>query len=451
MTFFAPAFWLIIALSILILVHEWGHYIVARKTGVRVLKFSIGFGPELLGLTRGETRWSVSAIPFGGYVKFAGDNPEESREGGADEFLSKSVGARTAIVIAGPAMNYVLAVLLFAGVLYFAGEPVSHSTKIGEVVEGSEAESIGIRPGDVVKSVNGVGVDTWDSFTSELYKIEANQDYTFEVQRNGGVAQVTGRTGSEAGFGSESPLGVVYHRDAVLGYVKHRDPAWNAGLRSGDRILAYDGMRSERWADFVDYVSKHPGEAIQVEWERAGAKLQGTLVPKPHEMRGESGQKEKVGVIGAQPFIETRRVGLGEAFAGGAQEAWTLTSRVLTLVPRLPMLVFDGLGRMITGREADEEGLGGPLRMAEMFGEAARWGAVAFLVMMANISTQLAIFNLLPIPVLDGGHLALHLVEFLTRRPPSLRVRIVLQQVGFALLLLLMLSVTVMDVGRALG
>ena len=130
--------------------------------------------------------------------------------------------------------------------------------------------------------------------------------------------------------------------------------------------------------------------------------------------------------------MATRKLGPAAALTAGAGEAWQLTTRVLAMVPRLPALVVDGLGRMVTGREAPEEGLGGPLRMAEMFGEAARWGVVAFLIMLANISTQLAIFNLLPIPVLDGGHLALHLVEFVTRRPPSLRVRIVLQQIGFA-------------------
>lgn len=451
MTFFAPAFWLIVALSILVLVHEWGHYIVAKKTGVRVLKFSIGFGPEILGVTRGETRWSISAIPFGGYVKFAGDNPEETRDNVSDEFLSQSVGVRSAIVLAGPLMNYVLAVLLFAGVLYFAGEPLPNPTKIGQVVEGSVAESIGIRAGDIVKSVNGVAVEHWDDFTAELYRIKADQEYTFGVERDGSVVEIAGRTGAKSGFGAGSPLGVIYHRDTVLGYVKRGDAAWNAGLRAGDKILAFDGVRSDRWADFVDHVAERPGQPVALEWERAGATLEGTLVPEGREVRGEDGEPEMVGTVGAQPFVATRKLGLGGALVGGAQETWSLTSRVLSLVPRLPMLVFDGLGRMVTGREADEEGLGGPLRMAEMFGEAARWGAVAFLVMMANISTQLAIFNLLPIPVLDGGHLALHFVEVLTRRPPSLKVRIVLQQVGFALLLLLMLSVTVMDVGRALG
>lgn len=451
MSILEPALYLVIALSILVLVHEWGHYIVARRTGVRVLKFSIGFGPELVGITRGETRWSVSAIPFGGYVKFAGDNPEESRDGGADEFLSQSVGVRSAIVLAGPVMNYILAIVLFACVLYFAGEPVAHSTKIGEVVEGSVAESIGIRAGDALRAVNGTPVDSWDSFTRELYRIGPNQDFRFEVERDGERVEIAGHAGPERGFGPQSPLGVVYHRDAVLGYVKRGDPAWNAGLRTGDRILEYGGQSSERWADFASYVMEHPGQEIAMSWERDRATRRGTLVPTPQEIRDEKGELRTVGGIGAQPFVETRRVGLADAVRGGAQETWGLTTRVLEFVPRLPILIVQGLGRLVTGRPAEDEGLGGPLRMAEMFGEAARWGLVAFLVMMANISTQLAIFNLLPIPVLDGGHLALHLVEVVTRRPPSLRVKVVLQQIGFALLVLLMLSVTMMDVGRALG
>jgi regulator of sigma E protease len=451
LSFLAPAFWLVIALSILVLVHEWGHYIVARRAGVRVLKFSIGFGPEIVGITRGDTRWCVSAIPFGGYVKFAGDNPEESRDGTSDEFLSKGVGARSAIVLAGPAMNYVLAVLLFAAVLYIAGEPLPATTEIGEVVEGSAAESIGIRAGDVVREVNGVPVADWDAFTHELYRIGPDQDYRFVVEHAGVRRDVRGRTGAERGFGTSSPLGVVYHRDAILGYVKRGDAAWNAGLRAGDRIVEFDGIRSDRWAEFVEHVSERPGETVEVAWERGGSLLRGKLLTGSRDVRDDEGATRRVGVVGAEPWTETRRLGVLAALRGGAEETWVLTSRVLELIPQLPMLVADGLGRVVTGREAQEEGLGGPLRMAVMFGEAARWGIAAFLIMMANISTQLAIFNLLPIPVLDGGHLALHFVEVVTRRPPSLRVKIILQQIGFALLVLLMLSVTVMDVGRALG
>lgn len=449
MTFLAPAFWLIVALSILVLVHEWGHYIVARKAGVRVLKFSIGFGPEVFGVTRGDTRWSISAIPFGGYVKFAGDNPEETRDETSDEFLSKGVGARSAIVLAGPAMNYVLAVLLFATVLYVSGDPVPHPTRIGEVVEDSVAQSLGVRAGDVVRSVNGTAVDTWNSFTDELYRIGPRESFRFVLDRGGREVEIAGTAGDK-GFGMGAPLGVIYHQDAVMGYVKRNGPAWNAGLRTGDRVVSFDGRASDRWADLVRYASERPGEPIRIVFERDGARLESTLTPGSAEVSGADG-RETVGTLDAQAHVETRRLGPGEALVAGAGEAWHLTTRVLALVPQLPALVVDGLSRMVTGREAQEEGLGGPLRMAEMFGEAARWGVVAFLVMMANISTQLAIFNLLPIPVLDGGHLALHLVEFVTRRPPSLKVRIVLQQIGFALLVLLMLSVTVMDVGRALG
>ena len=450
MSVLAPAFWLILALSILVLVHEWGHYIVARKAGVRVLKFSIGFGPEVAGLTRGDTRWALSAIPFGGYVKFAGDNPEEERDNVSDEFLSKGVGPRSAIVLAGPAMKYVLAILLFAGVYWISGEPVAHSTRIGEVVDGSVAQSIGIRPGDVFRKVNGTAVGTWDEFTRQLYRVGPHEKYVFVVQRGGEDVEIPGTAG-EKGFGSSAPLGVIYHQDAVLGEVKRDGPAWNAGLRTGDRILEFDGTRSDRWSDLVRHVSTKPGTPVHLVWERGGARLDGNVTPAAVEVPGESGKKETVGSLDAQVYLETRRLGPAAALAAGAAETWSLTRRVLELVPQLPALVVDGLGRMFTGREAPEEGLGGPLRMAAMFNEAARWGLVAFLIMMANISTQLAIFNLLPIPVLDGGHLALHLVEFVTRRPPSLRVRIVLQQIGFALLLLLMLSVTVMDVGRALG
>ena len=451
MSIFAPALYLIIALSILVLVHEWGHYIVARRTGVRVLKFSIGFGPELIGTTRGDTRWCVSVIPFGGYVKFAGDNPEESRDGAKDEFLSQSVGVRSAIVLAGPVMNYILAILLLAGVLYFAGEPVANSTKIGEIVDGSVAESIGIRAGDVIQAVNGAAVEDWDTFTHELYRIGANQDYKFEVERDGAHVEIKGRTGAGKGFGTDSPLGVVYHRDAVMGYVKRGDAAWNAGLRTSDRILEYDGRHSDRWADFADYVMDRPGKEIAITWQRKGAQFHGTLVPDAHDLRDEGGEAKTIGTIGAQPFVETRRVGLAEAVRGGAEETWALTTRVVEFVPKLPMMVAKGLGRLVTGRPAEDEGLGGPLRMAEMFSEAARWGIIAFLVMMANISAQLAIFNLLPIPVLDGGHLALYLVEVVTRRPAPLRVKVFLQQIGFALLVLLMMSVLMMDVGRALG
>ncbi|GJM44646.1 MAG: putative zinc metalloprotease [Gemmatimonadota bacterium] len=443
-------FFLALALSILVLVHEWGHYIVAVRSGVRVLKFSIGFGPELIGFTRGETRWSISAIPFGGFVRFAGDDPEGDNAGTKDEFLSASLGARTAIVLAGPLMNYALAILLFAGVLYFAGEPVPFSTRISEVVDGSIAESIGIVPDDEVRAVNGVPVETWVGFTKELHGIGADEEFALLVARGQETVELRGRAREDHGFGQGFPLGVLYFQDPVLGYVQRDGAAWNAGLRTGDRILSYAGKPAERWSGFATYVMEHPDEEIPITWEREGNELAAALVPIGLERTNEDGEPEMLGTIAAFPFVDTRKVGLGTALAGGWNDTWSLTARVLELLPRLPGLVATGVKGLVTGEREQDQGLGGPVRMAEMFGEAARWGLVAFLGMMASISTQLAIFNLLPIPVLDGGHLALHLVEFVTRRPPSMKIKIILHQIGFALLLLLMLSVTAMDVGRML-
>lgn len=443
-------FFLLLALSILVLVHEWGHYIVAVKAGVRVLRFSIGFGPELFGWTSGDTRFSLSAVPFGGYVRFAGDNPEEERENASDEYLSQGVGKRTAIVLAGPAMNYVLAVLLFSGVLFFAGEPIPFSTRISEVVDDSIAESIGMQADDRVREVNGAPVENWSEFTRELHHIGADEDFVLTVDRNGELLDVSGHSREKRGFSPTSPLGVVYYQESVVGYVQRNGAAWNAGLRSGDRVLSYDGRDAGRWSEFVLYAREHPDEAVQVVWERDGNRLEAALTPERVERVGPDGESTDVGLISAFPYVESRKVGPIAALVGGWNDTWRLTSRVLELIPQLPMMIGQGLGRLVTGEKAPDEGLGGPVRMAEMFGEAARWGIVAFLGMMASISTQLAIFNLLPIPVLDGGHLALHLVEVITRRPPSLRIKVILHQIGFALLLLLMLSVTAMDVGRLL-
>jgi regulator of sigma E protease len=444
MSFLEPAFFLILALSLLVLVHEWGHFYVARRSGVRVLRFSIGFGPELLGLTRGDTRYSICAIPFGGFVKFAGDNPEEEREESSDEFLSQTVGVRSAIVLAGPVMNYVLAIVLFAGALYFGGIETIETTQIGVVAEESVAEEIGAKPDDVILSVNGALVSDWIEFSEELIKIQAGDAFEIEVNRAGERIYLSGNAPEDAGFG-QSPLGVAPFTKPEIGHVKRGGPAWNAGLRRGDRILSVDGEQVDRWSAMADVIRDHPAQEIEIEWDREGDLLASPVTPKAIPLAIAGAEADTVGQIGIQQAVQTKQVGAAAALAGGWDRTWWLTRAVLQTLPKLPVMIFRALFR------DEDTGLGGPVRMAQLFGEAARWGIVAFIMMMANISTQLAIFNLLPIPVLDGGHLALYLVEVITRRPPSLKVKIILQQIGFALLILLMLSVTVMDVGRFFG
>ena len=444
MSFLEPAFYLLVALSALVVVHEWGHFWVARRLGVRVLKFSIGFGPEIVGITRGGTRYSISAIPFGGYVKFAGENPEEELRHEPDEFLGQPIGVRSAIVLAGPVMNYVLAILLFATVFHFGGIETISTTRIGVVAEDSLAEKIGFLADDEVRAVNGVAVSDWIEFGQQLVKVGAGADFEISVERRGELVTLRGRAGEE-GF-DRSPLGVVPFAEAQIGEVRRGGPAWNAGLRPGDVVREVAGEEVDRWTQMAEIIRAHPGEEVAIAWEREGRPMESTVVPDATPVEGDGAEAAAVGRIGIQQSVETKKVGIGAALAGGFERTWWLTRLVLEMLPRIPKLIFDALFR-----GADDGGLGGPVRMAQIFGEAAKWGILSFLLTMASISTQLAIFNLLPIPVLDGGHLALYLVEIVTRRPPSLRVKIVLQQIGFALLVLLMLSVTVMDVGRFFG
>ncbi len=435
----------ILLLSILVIAHEWGHYWVARRAGVRVLRFAVGFGPEIVGFTKGPTRWSICAIPFGGFVKFAGDNPEEDETSGAkDEFLSQPLPKRAAIVLAGPAMNYLLAILVYAGVLYFVGEETIETTRVGEVAKETLASTIGVQPDDVVKSVNGVAVADWESFGREISKVGAGQELAIEVERGGTSVTLVGRADEEEGL-DRAPLGVGPFTEPVIGYVKHGGPGWDGGIRKGDRVLEIGGAPVDRWSAMRYVIREHPGKELAIRWERDGVMQEGKVVPAPTPV-GTGAEADTIGQIGIQQAVTTKKVGPLAALSGGAQRVFFITEQVVKFLPSIPVTVYKAL---VKGE--DMEGLGGPVRMAQLSGEAARWGLDAFFNFLAFISTQLAIFNLLPIPVLDGGHLALYAVEGVMRRPPSLRLRIVLHQIGFALLVLLLLSVTVMDVGRLFG
>lgn len=447
MTFLQPAFFFVLALSLLVLVHEWGHFWVARRAGVRVLRFAIGFGPELIGWTQRETgtRFSVCGIPFGGYVKFAGDNPEEDRDGLSDEFLSQSVGVRSAIVLAGPAMNYALAILLYAGVIWAEGERVYPAPRIGRVTEDTVAERAGVRKDDVIVAVDGKPVADWVELDRELSGVGPGEAFRLDVRRGGETVTLEGKASAEAGLDRDF-FGVSFFAEPVVGGVKRGSPAWNAGLREGDRVLSVDGRPVDRWSGLQEMISERPDREVAVAFEHEGVRLETTVTPDGEEIRGADGETETVGRIGILQSTERRKIGPVAALAGGFHETWRLTVGVLELIPRLPVMIFNALFR-----GEDDGGLGGPVRMAQLFGEAARWGVLSFVSLLAFISTQLAIFNLLPIPVLDGGHMALYTVEVITRRPPSLRVRVILQQIGLAILLLLMLSVTVMDIGRVFG
>jgi regulator of sigma E protease len=415
-----------ITLSILIFVHEIGHFLAAKRSGVRVETFSMGFGPKIFGFTRGETEYRVSAIPFGGYVKMAGEDPEVETTGGDWEFLSKNKRVRAFIVIAGPAMNFLLAVVLLVGLVGFLGVETVSTRVVGTVVEDAPAWKAGLREWDEIQSVGGKAVGTWDEVLDAL---QANLGGMADV----GFLREGKKESAEIDLTSVEDLsgvGIYEFRDATIGQVAWRGPAYAAGLRPGDRVVSIDGVPIRRWQDLRDQILPSPGKQMEIVWERNGRDLSSVIVPK---------EDSGYGLIEAAQRIERSRVGMIESVRIGVGTAvWA--ARQITRIKEFIAKLFRG--------EASSDMIGGPIRIGEIAGDTLRWGLANFLVFIAVISAQLSIINLLPIPVLDGGHLLLLGLETITRRPITAKQRIIAHQIGFAFLLAFMVLITLFDISR---
>ena len=415
-----------ITLSILIFVHEIGHFLAAKRSGVRVEKFSMGFGPRIVGFTRGETEYRLSAIPFGGYVKMSGEDPEGEVTGDDREFLSKSKGARAFIVIAGPAMNFLLAVVLLVGLVGVLGVETVTTRVVGTVIEDEPAWRAGLREGDEIQSVGGVDVETWD----EVFE-------AFEEHLGGMVEVGFLRDGSEESARLDlteaedlSGVGMYEFRDATIGQVAWRGPAYAAGLRPGDRVVSIGGVPIESWKDLRDQVLPSPGKQLEIVWERDGRRLSSVIVPK---------EDNGYGLIEAAQRIERSHVGVLESLRIGSRTAvWA--ARQITKIKEFVAMLLRG--------QASTDTIGGPIRIGEIAGDTLRWGLSNFLVFLAVISAQLSIVNLLPIPVLDGGHLLLLGLETVTRKPITMKQRMIAHQIGFAFLFGFMILITLFDISR---
>ncbi len=425
----APVF----VLGVLVLVHEFGHFWVAKRSGVRVLKFSIGMGPRLAGVRRGDTEYLISWIPFGGYVKMAGEDPDEGGTGAPDEFMSKRPAVRAAIIFAGPLMNYVLAVAIYAGIFAVHGIETIDTRRVGEVEEGSAAESAGFRAGDEIVAVSGKAVANWEEFGVALERARAG---TLEVRvaRDGGEVAIPvqiARRGDLAAFDGLAPF-----VSTEIGDVQKGGPAWNAGLREGDRILSVGGASVTRWSELARLVHKSPGVPLEIRWERGGAELVATVTPEVGEVPRSNTEVEKAGLIRIGQKWDRERIAPWRALLLGAERTWWVTREV-----------FSFFGELFGGRVSIEM-VGGPLRISQIAGESARWGLVNLFGLMALLSVNLAVLNLLPIPILDGGHLFLLAVEKVIGRALTMRQRVVLQQIGLVVIILLMVTVTAVDFRR---
>jgi regulator of sigma E protease len=439
----------IVVIGILIVIHELGHFVMARLSGVGVERFSIGFGPVLWRYRGPETEYCLSAIPMGGYVKMMGDD-ENPLEGGAGPtvdpakaFNGKPLIARFLIVFAGPAMNFVLAAVIFALVFMIVGRPTLPAVVGGVTPEGPAAKA-GLAAGDRIRAIDGRPMEYWDEVAR---LVRDGQGKALELT-------VTGPAGAERRlslaptrvmekdiFGDEREawdLGIIPHVAPTIGDVVAGYPAAEAGLRSGDTVLAIEGRPVVTWSDLADAISKRADQPTHLEVRRGSETLTVTVTPKTVKDRGLDGKETTVGRIGISPLPATTYVRANPlaALRDGVEKTAEITA--LTAV---------GLWKIVVG-QLDRSNIGGPIQIAQAAGEQARHGLPSLAFFTAVISVNLALLNLLPVPMLDGGHLLFFVCEAVLGRPLSVRKREVAQQVGFVLLLMLMVFAVYNDLVR---
>jgi regulator of sigma E protease len=416
----------ILVLGILVFVHEFGHFIMAKRAGVRVEKFSLGMGPRLFGYKKGDTDYIISALPLGGYVKMAGENPDEEPTGAADEFASKTVWQRAKIAAAGSLTNIALAFVLMP-LVYMVGTYAEGPAKVGFVEKGSPAEKAGFQAGDVIEEINGRRISDW---TKALSLIAVNPDTEVRVllDRNGEKKALSLRpeAATELRIGSS---GLVPDMPAEIGRLRPGLPADKAGIKVNDRILAVDGRTIYHWNQFSLLVKDSGGKDLSILLERGGKRVEQTVKPVMDGGRY---------VIGVEPAVRLvfKKYGVIESVQMGFRK--TLETADLTFITLKKLFSFS----------LSIKTLGGPVMIAQMSGQAASAGLSAFIALMATISLSLGMLNLLPIPVLDGGMLVFLAIEALRKKPLSQKVMEVSQGIGAALLITLIAVVSYNDVMR---
>jgi regulator of sigma E protease len=428
----------VVVLGVLIVVHELGHFIMARLAGVGVERFSVGFGPVLWRFRGKETEYCVSAIPMGGYVKMMGDdeNPLEGGKGATIDprkaFNAKPLGARFLIVFAGPAMNFVLAVVIAALMFMLVGRPVAPA-QVGRVVEGGPAAQAGLQTGDRIISIDGAAVPYWEDVARV---VQAAGPRALKVVVKGASGERTvdltpTQTKRRDLFGDEQnvwELGASPYIPATIGDTVSGDPADQAGLKSGDTVTALEGQPVMSWDDLAEKIHQRAGQPTRLEVKRGSETLPITVTPKKGKIPGPDGKEVEAGLVGIRPGGTTLMVRSNPLTATWEGVVWAGDVTAKTAI---------GLYKWAS-RQIPSNSIGGPIQIATMAGEQARQGISSLALFTAVISVNLFLLNLLPVPMLDGGHLLFFACEAVLGRPLSVRKREVAQQVGFALLMLLM-------------
>lgn len=440
----------LLALGILIVVHEFGHYSVARLCGVKVLRFSLGFGKPLLTRRLGsdQTEWVLSAFPLGGYVKMLDEReaPVPAHEQHR-AFNRQSVWRRIAIVAAGPLANFALAIVLYWGL--YAGGVEELRPRLGVPVAASVAEKAGFVDGDVVRSVDGRSVQTWQEFRWALINdvldrrvvvVETINDAREIAFRKLDLSMATVDQDKQD---IATQVGLTLQRPSlppVLGKLSPGGAAEGAGLRAGDRVIRIGERAVSDWSELVMAVREAPGQSLEVEALRDGESFVTRLVPASVEENGRPIGRIGVGVADAEGrrdmMFVTVRYDTLDALGKGLRQTWDTAALSLSV-----------MGRMIVG-EVSVKNLSGPVTIADFAGQSARMGFSHYIKFLALISISLGVLNLLPVPVLDGGHLLYYVIEIIKGGPVSERVMEIGQQIGMALLAALMAFAFYNDINR---
>jgi regulator of sigma E protease len=446
---------LIVVLGVLIFVHEAGHFVAAKWAGIYVHRFSLGLGPPIPWLTfrRGETEYTVSWLPLGGYVKMASreeDIGSSALEGGRPSvqvppdrvFEAKPIWVRMVVILAGVAMNALFAWAVFAFLAYKNGRQIDPVTTVGRVVEEAippEAAALKqIRPGTAIVRINGDSVKSWDEIVSAMVNAP---ELEVRIELSDGSTVVLPIHPDALEERLKAAQALQPFRTPVVGQVLPDKPAAKAGIQEGDTIVAVNGRPVQQWYDLLEVLQSSAGQSLKVEVARGGKRLSFDIRPYVDSIPGPDGKPRPVGRIGVAVgtgFL-SEPLSLGQAIVEGGGA----TIRASTQIVRTVRGLFSG---RISGRS-----VGGPILIGQLAGESARLGLDTFLGFMALISINLAILNLLPIPVLDGGQFLFLLAEAIIRRPLPMKLREKLTTVGLVLIILLMGLAFSNDIRRVFG
>ena len=449
MDIISTTFIFILTVSIIVTFHEFGHYIAAKLCGVKVLEFSVGFGKRLFGKKFGKdkTDYKVSALPLGGYVRML-----DEREGNVIDvekkraFNNQSLLKRTFIVFAGPLFNFILAIFFYF--LIFSGGYTGFKPEIGVIASGSIAEKIGFEEGDRINSVNLNEVRTWSEVTLQIMKVASDEDdIYFEVKRNGKFINLKKLGYELINFENKNILENIgiynfVSKSLEVGYVEDNSPAYEAGIIIEDKFLSINGVEVTNWFEMVNIIKKSPNKELKISILRNDNKE--ILYVTPAIYNSESG---KIGRLGVRPLIDQNEVSKNKIQIKHSFYESLKLSVIKTY--DFTILTINFILKLVMG-EASFKNISGPVGIAGYAADSFNNGYTSFLGLLAMLSISIGILNLLPIPMLDGGHLMYYLVEFIIRRPIPESIQLVFQQLGMTFLIFLSFFALYNDILRIL-